>query len=114
MTIEATYCGHACFLMEGGGHRLIIDPFLTGNPKATLAAIYDFLGEPAFDHDFEHIEYDDRGFDAKAGTPGLHAVRSRIESSERQTILPPDLFQRFANDAFWENPASLPKGMRIV
>lgn len=87
---------------------------LTRNPEATLAAIYDFLGETAFAHDFEHVEYDDRGFDAKAGTPGLHAVRSKIEASERQTILPPDLFQRFANDAFWQDPANLPKGLRVV
>ena len=38
MTIKATYCGHACFLVEGGGERLIIDPFLSGNPKASMSA----------------------------------------------------------------------------
>lgn len=87
---------------------------LTGNPAATLQAIYDFLGEPCFDHDFEHIEYDDRGFDAKAGTPGLHTVRAKVENNQRQTILPPDLFQRFADDAFWQTPANLPQGVRVV
>lgn len=46
--------------------------------------------------------------------PRLHTVRSRMEKNQRQTILPPDLFQRFANDAFWQSRANLPKGVRIV
>lgn len=87
---------------------------LTQNPKATLNAIYAFLGEPVFEHDFEHIEYDDRGFDAKAGTPGLHAVSEKIEPNTRKTILPPDLFKRFENDAFWQDPRSMPEGVRVV
>jgi sulfotransferase len=87
---------------------------LTSDPKATMAAIYDFLGESSFAHDFDHIAYDDKGFDAKAGTPGLHTVRPQIEASQRQTILTPDLFQRFANDAFWEDASTLPEGVQIV
>jgi L-ascorbate metabolism protein UlaG (beta-lactamase superfamily) len=29
-----TFLGHSAFLLEGAGHRLVIDPFLTGNPLA--------------------------------------------------------------------------------
>ncbi len=29
-----TYLGHSGFLLEGGGTKLVIDPFLTGNPLA--------------------------------------------------------------------------------
>lgn len=36
--MKLTFYGHSCFLLETGTHRLIIDPFLTGNPKAPLAA----------------------------------------------------------------------------
>jgi L-ascorbate metabolism protein UlaG (beta-lactamase superfamily) len=32
--LKLTFLGHACFLVEGDGHRMIFDPFLTGNPKA--------------------------------------------------------------------------------
>ena len=87
---------------------------LTANPKAAMSEIYQFLGEPAFEHDFENIAYDDRGFDKKAGTPGLHEVRKRIDTNQRKTILPPDLFKRFENDAFWQGQGNVPKGIRVI
>ncbi len=31
-----TFHGHACFEWASNGHRVIIDPFLTGNPKADI------------------------------------------------------------------------------
>jgi len=31
---KATFLGHSCVALEEGPHRLIIDPFLTGNPLA--------------------------------------------------------------------------------
>ncbi|MBD8871346.1 sulfotransferase [Rhodanobacter sp. DHB23] len=87
---------------------------LTSNPARALGAIYDFLGEPTFEHDTDHVQYDASEFDAKAGTPGLHTVRPRVEARERRSLLPPDLFQRFANDAFWRNPDLNPRDVRIV
>jgi len=35
--VKATFHGHACFLLERDGKRVIIDPFLTGNPAAVIA-----------------------------------------------------------------------------
>jgi len=35
--VKATFHGHACFLLEGDGKRVVIDPFLTGNPAAVIA-----------------------------------------------------------------------------
>jgi L-ascorbate metabolism protein UlaG (beta-lactamase superfamily) len=32
--LKLTFLGHACFLAESEGTRVIVDPFLTGNPKA--------------------------------------------------------------------------------
>ncbi|HXM38796.1 MAG TPA: metal-dependent hydrolase [Gemmatimonadales bacterium] len=34
--MKATFHGHACFLLEGDGKRVVIDPFLTGNPAADI------------------------------------------------------------------------------
>ena len=33
-----TFHGHACFLLEHDGRRVIIDPFLTGNPRAVIGS----------------------------------------------------------------------------
>jgi L-ascorbate metabolism protein UlaG (beta-lactamase superfamily) len=33
-----TALGHSCFQIETGDHTLLIDPFLTGNPQATVSA----------------------------------------------------------------------------
>jgi sulfotransferase len=89
---------------------------LTANPLGTVAAIYGFFGEPLFTHDTGHIEpdYAAMEFDARLGTPGLHAVGSAVRAILRGTILPPDLFARFEADAFWQGPAKLPPTVRIV
>jgi len=34
--MKLTYLSHSCFALEGASHRLIIDPFLTGNPLAPI------------------------------------------------------------------------------
>ncbi len=36
--MEITFLGHACFLIEEDDARVLVDPFLTGNPKAARAA----------------------------------------------------------------------------
>ncbi|SFI35887.1 L-ascorbate metabolism protein UlaG, beta-lactamase superfamily [Selenomonas ruminantium] len=32
------YYGHSCFMLDNGEHKVLFDPFLTGNPKATVKA----------------------------------------------------------------------------
>ena len=34
--MKLTYEGHACFIVESGGHSIIIDPFLKDNPLARI------------------------------------------------------------------------------
>ena len=36
--MHLTYLGHSCFLVETGNARILIDPFLTGNPAAPIKA----------------------------------------------------------------------------
>ncbi len=91
----------ACF----GAHseRLILLDYeaLARAPGAVMAQLYKFLGEPLFEHDFEDVAYEADEFDTALGAPGLHRVHGRVEWRPRPTVLPPDLFERFANDSFW-------------
>lgn len=38
MATRVQWLGHACLLVESGGQRILIDPFLTGNPAAAAKA----------------------------------------------------------------------------
>ena len=106
---EAYFGGYAT-------NRLMLVQYesLVKDPQKTLSAVYDFIGQPLYKHDFNHIEFDVSEFDKKAGTPGLHEVRRKVDLNERATVLPPDLFKRFENDAFWKNPALYRSSVKII
>ena len=36
--MKLTFLGHSCFLLDDGTHKLLTDPFLTGNPLAAVSA----------------------------------------------------------------------------
>ena len=36
--MDVRFLGHACFELSDGDTTLLIDPFLTGNPKASISA----------------------------------------------------------------------------
>src|SRR5579859_1464102 len=44
---------------------------LVSDPAKTLRSLYQFIGEPWFDHDFDNIEYNANEFDERVGMPGL-------------------------------------------
>lgn len=84
------------------------------DPSKAIDGIYRFLGEPTCQHDFDHVDYDVTEFDDRAGTPGLHTVRRTVKAEPRASLLPPDLFNRFVNDAFWRDPERVPDSLQIV
>ena len=90
---------------EHSSQILLIDyTILASRPEACLRLIYDFLDEAWFEHDFERVEYDEPEFDRHLGARGLHKISGPVRLNPRQTILPPDLFERFDKLAFWTNP----------
>lgn len=108
-TKEAFYGPHA------KEHLLMLTyESLVSDPPAAMRAVYQFLGEPWFEHDFDHIEYNANEFDARVGMPGLHSVRAKVEAVERQPILPREIFGRFANEAFWADPKNNVNQVPIV
>ena len=84
-------------------HRLLIVEYelLTRAPDRVMELVYGFLGEPPFPHDFDAVDYDAPEFDAQLGLAGLHRIRPKVEHRARRSVLPPDLFERYSNMAFW-------------
>jgi sulfotransferase len=94
------------FYSEHSQRLLLIDyELFTQKPGKTIELIYQFIGEETFEHDYQNVEYDASEFDDKLKTRGLHSVRTKVEFQPRQTILPPDLFERFNNLSFWAEPS---------
>ena len=98
-------------------HRLILLDYdaLTAEPVRVLAQLYELLGLAPFAHDPERVGYEGGvAFDAALNTPGLHAVRPRVERLHRRTILPPRIVQRLANTSFWRDAAQNPGGAFVI
>ncbi|MBE1162390.1 sulfotransferase family protein [Dyella acidiphila] len=87
---------------------------LVNDPARALAAVYAFIGEPAYQHDYANVSYQAEEFDQRAGTPGLHTVHRQVTPRERKSVLPPDVFRRFENDMFWLDPALNPRNVVVV
>lgn len=99
---------------QAGNLMLLRYETLTSRPAEAMAAVYDFIGEKPFQHDFDNVVFGADEFDERLGTPGLHRVGSKVKFEQRQTILPPEIFGRYANDDFYNNPAVNTRGVLIV
>ncbi|MCD2514912.1 sulfotransferase [Massilia sp. G4R7] len=96
---EAFYGEHASSL-------LVVDyELLARAPAKVMGLVYDFLGEPRFEHDFDNVAYQADEFDDRLGAPDLHRVKAQVKFTPRPTIIPPDLFERFDKMSFWNDKA---------
>jgi sulfotransferase len=95
---------------------LIIVPYerLASDPRAVVAALYDLLGEPAFGHSFDNLQYTEEAYDVQLGMPGLHTVKPRVALEARQPTIPPDLFHKYDDTSFWKNPKLNTRGVQIL
>jgi sulfotransferase len=41
-------------------------------------------------------------------------VRGVAKAEPRDTLLPPDLFNHFVDEAFWRDPKRIPSGLQVV
>jgi sulfotransferase len=87
---------------------------LVSDPARAIAALYAFIEEPMYPHDFDSINFRTDEFDQRLGTPGLHTVHRKVAIRKRTSVLPPDLFRRFENDAFWLDPDRNPRQVKVV
>jgi len=73
---------------------------LTKNPKETIKALYNFIEEPYFEHDFDNVEASWDEYDQEIGIK-LHDVRKKVEHRTRKFILPPDILNKYDKMEVW-------------
>ncbi len=73
---------------------------LCKTPEQIMKAIYSFIGEEYYQHDFNNVEGSWDEYDAEIGIK-LHQVKRRVEFTPRQFILPPDILQKYTNMEVW-------------
>ena len=96
---EAFYGEHARSLL------VVEYDLLVQAPEQVLRLVYDFIGEPWYEHDFANVHYDAPEFDQALGLSGLHRIRPQVAMHSRRTLLPPDLFQQYSALSFWNDGA---------
>jgi sulfotransferase len=74
---------------------------LCKNPEGMMKAIYNFIGQPYYQHDFNNVESSHDEFDADVNVKGLHTTRKEVKWIERQMILPPDIQHKFKDLEVW-------------
>jgi sulfotransferase len=87
---------------------------LVREPEGTMRRLYEELGEPLFQHDFDHVVYDEPDYDASMGMPGLHQVQEKVEYQKREPCIPPDIFARYSSTGFWLKPEMNRRGAVIL
>jgi sulfotransferase len=94
------------FYGEYADRLLLVDyELLARFPERSMKLIYEFTGIDPFVHDFENVTYSHDEFDYTIGVKGLHTVARKVEFNQRRSILPPDLFQKYSEMAFWKDTA---------
>jgi sulfotransferase len=89
---------------EQASSLLVVEyELLVQAPERVLRLIYEFVGEEWFPHDFDNVSYDAPAFDQALGLAGLHRVQPKVGVTERRTILPPDLYEKYAGLSFWRD-----------
>jgi sulfotransferase len=73
---------------------------LCKNTESTMRALYSFIGEPYYNHDFDNVEASWDEYDLEIGIP-LHRVRKKVQAIHRDYILPPDILNKYINMEVW-------------
>lgn len=85
-------------ISRGYRDRLFFIDFdaLTSKPKETVESIYNFLGEPYYNHDFNNVKQVTSEDDEIHGFVNLHTIRSKVEpvKSRALEVLGKDVIQQ--------------------
>ena len=77
---------------------------LTRDPAATMRRVYEFLGEPSFEHNFANVQQVTKEDDVNVHRiPGLHTIRGVVAPVPKRAleILGPDLVRKYSDAEIW-------------
>jgi len=74
---------------------------LATQPEQVMKALYNFIGEPYYEHDYNNVETSYDEYDLDAGIIGLHKIRKSVGIIPRESILPPDIWQAYSGLEVW-------------
>lgn len=74
---------------------------LAKNPEKTMREIHHFLNIPYYQYDFNNVESTHDEFDSDVNLKGLHTTRKEVKFIERQSIIPPDLWEQYKHYSIW-------------
>jgi len=75
---------------------------LVNYPADVMRIVYEFLGEPFYQHDFNNVESSYDEFDDAAKIDGLHTTRRKVEYKKQPRVIPDDLWQQYKQLNVWE------------
>jgi sulfotransferase len=104
--VGQSYNGIRQALMQGRQRQLHLVEYhdLVSNPQETMCKLYEFLGEPYYDHDFGNLQDNHPHNDSDVyGFADMHVVRETVESTspDPKEILPQSILEACANSEFW-------------
>ena len=74
---------------------------LCKSPERLMKALYSFIGEDYFEHDFDNLEANYDEFDLETNIIGLHKIRKKVSYINREIIIPRDIQEFYKNMEFW-------------
>ena len=101
--MDIRFLGHACFELSDGDTRVLIDPFLTGNPKAAVAAdevdpTHIFLTHGHADH---YGDVEDIAKRTGAQTVAIVEIANELGEAGVENVADPNLGGTVALDGGW-------------
>ena len=92
-------------ISRGYSDRMLFIEFrhLTEHPQHTMEAVYKFLGEEYYPHDFENVEQTTSENDDIHGIPGLHIIRPKVAPVivDAKQVIGEEAFNKYYNAEFW-------------
>ena len=101
------YCLEEGLLFNPEMIMLVEYDSLCKNPEKTMKNIYNFIGKPYFEHDFNNVEYKNEEYDRVIGVEGLHDVRKKVSFEKRKSILPNSIIKQYLDKEFWRTPTEI-------